>query len=152
MKHSDPPKLRLSRAKIALAKKNLRRLRKEGYSLRKIAGILKDQISFQALGRFINERGYIPKDEKVCKLLDLYADPNPYRGLPKWYKRTPEALAFFNEKREQIKAMYNEAKAQVLINMPHSSKKKIRFSCTGMKKDENGNFVYIDQKWIDEEK
>ena len=114
MKHSDPQKLKLSRAKIALAKRNLRKLKKEGFSLRKIAKVLKDQISFQALGRFINERDYIPKDEKVCKLLDLYADPNPYRGLPKWYKRTPEALAFYNGKREQIKRMYDEAKAQTI--------------------------------------
>lgn len=112
MKHSGPQKLKLSRAKIAIAKRNLRKLKNDGYSLRKISKILKDQISFQALGRFINERDYIPKDEKVCKLLDLYAEPNPYRGLPKWYKRTPEALNFFNGKREQIKQMYNEAKEQ----------------------------------------
>lgn len=104
--------MKLSRAKIALAKRNLRKLKKDGYSLRKIARILKDQISFQALGRFINEKEYIPKDENVCKLLDLYADPNPYRNLPKWYKRTPEALEYFNRKREQIKAMSDEAKSQ----------------------------------------
>jgi hypothetical protein len=111
MKHSDPPKLRLSRAKIRIAKKNLRKLQRENkYSLRQIAAILKNGISFQSLGRFINEKDYIPKDEAVCKLLDLYADPNPYRQLPKWYKQTQDALDFFNKKRAQIKQMSDEAR------------------------------------------
>ena len=113
MKHSDHPKLKLSRAKIKIAKKKLRHLQKDkGYSLRQMAAILKSGISFQSLGRFINEKDYIPKDEKVCKLLDLCADPNPYRQLPKWYKRTQAALDFFNEKREQIKRMSDAAKRQ----------------------------------------
>lgn len=113
MKHSYPPKLKLSRAKIKIAKKKLRHLQRDkGYSLRQMAAILKNGISFQSLGRFINEKDYIPKDEKVCKLLDLYADLNPFRGLPKWYKRTQDALDFFNEKREQIKRMSDEAKRQ----------------------------------------
>lgn len=113
MKHSDPPKLKLSRAKIKIAKKKLRHLQKDkGYTLRQMAEILKSGISFQSLGRFINEKDYIPKDPKVCALLDLYQDPNPFRGLPKWYKRTQDALNFFNEKREQIKKMSDEAKRQ----------------------------------------
>lgn len=113
MKHSDPQKMKLSRAKIRLAKKRLRHLQKDmNYSLRQMVAMLGDEISFQSLGRFISEKDYVPKDPKVCKLLDLYADPNPYRSLPKWYKRTPEALAFFNEKRDQIKQMYNQAKEQ----------------------------------------
>jgi len=113
MKHTDPPKLKLSVAKIKIAKKNLRKLQRDnGYSLRQIAAVLKNKISFQSLGRFISERDYIPKDEDVCKLLDLYADPNPYRQLPKWYKRTPEALLFFNTKRQQIKDISDEAKSQ----------------------------------------
>jgi hypothetical protein len=80
-----------------------------------MAGMLGNKISFQSLGRFINEKDYIPKDAAVCDLLDLYADPNPYRGLPKWYRRTPEALNFFNTKRAQIKTMYDEAKAQAKV-------------------------------------
>ena len=114
MKHSDPPKKKLSRAKIKLAKKNLRKLQRDnGYSLRQLVARLGNKITFQSLGRFINEPEYVPANPMVCELLDLYADPNPYRQLPKWYKRTPEALAFFNTKREQIKRMYNEAKEQM---------------------------------------
>lgn len=109
----DTPKLKLSKAKIKIAKKNLRKLQQDrSLSLRQMAAILKNKITFQSLGRFISERDYIPKDEATCKLLDLYADLNPYRGLPKWYKRTPAALSFFNGKREQIQKMNNEAKAQ----------------------------------------
>ena len=113
MKHSDPPKMKLSRAKIKVAKKKLRHLQNDmKYSLRQMAAILKNGISFQSLGRFINEKDYIPKDAEVCKLLDLYADLNPYRQLPKWYKRTQDALDFFNTKRDQIKTMTDNAKRQ----------------------------------------
>lgn len=109
----DTPKLKLSKAKVRIAKKNLRELQRDkNLSLRQMAKILKNKITFQALGRFISEKDYIPKDEAVCKLLDLYADPNPYRGLPKWYKRNPAALNFFNEKRMQIKQMSDTAKKQ----------------------------------------
>ena len=106
-------KMKLSKAKIKIAKKNLRKLQREhGYSLRQMAAKFGNDISFQSLGRFINEKDYIPKDQEVCRLLDLYADPNPYRQLPKWYKRTQDALNFFNEKRDQIKIMSDEAKRQ----------------------------------------
>jgi hypothetical protein len=113
MTDMESPKSKLSKAKIKIAKKNLRKLQRDNnYSLRQIAKILKNKITFQSLGRFINEKDYVPKSEEVCKLLDLYADPNPYRGLPKWYKRTPEALDYFNTKRAQIKQMSDEAKRQ----------------------------------------
>ncbi|SRR5258706_14171532 len=109
----ETPKLKLSKAKIKIAKKNLRKLQYDkNLSLRQMAAILKNKITFQSLGRFISEKNYIPKDEAVCKLLDLYADSNPYRSLPKWYNRTPAALNFFNTKREQIKEMSDKAKAQ----------------------------------------
>jgi hypothetical protein len=112
MKHSDPQKMKLSRAKIKLAKKNLRKLQRDGYSLRQLVAKLGNKITFQSLGRFINETEYVPANPLVCELLDLYADPNPYRGLPKWYKRTPEALDYFNTKRAQIKQMSDDAKRQ----------------------------------------
>jgi len=113
MKHPRPENKRLSMAKIKLAKKRLRHLQKDmNYSLRQMAAKFGNDISFQSLGRFITEKYYVPKSPEVCALLDLYADPNPYRGLPKWYKRTPEALTFFNTKRAQIKTMYDEAKFQ----------------------------------------
>jgi hypothetical protein len=112
MKDSGKQKVKLSQAKIKIAKKKLRHLQRDlNYSLRQMSAML-GGISFQSLGRFINEKDYVPKDPKVCELLDLYADPNPYRNLPKWYKRTQEALEFFNTKRAQIKTMYDEAKSQ----------------------------------------
>lgn len=118
----DTPKMKLSKAKIQIAKKNLHKLQQEkNLSLRQMAKALKNKITFQALGRFISEKNYIPKDEAVCKLLDLYADPNPYHGLPKWYNRTPEALNFFNEKRMQIKQMSNDAK-NTRVNIMRTAK------------------------------
>jgi hypothetical protein len=118
----ETQKLKLSMAKIRLAKKNLRNLQREkNLSLRQMAAILKNKITFQSLGRFINERDYVPKDEGVCKLLDLYADPNPYRGLPKWYKRNDDALNFFNTKRAQIKKMSDDAK-RTRVNMVRDTK------------------------------
>lgn len=98
-------KLKLSQAKIKLAKKRLKAIQESGVTLRAMSAKLNHVITFQSLGRFINEKKYIPSSYEICKALDLLADPNPYRGLPKWYKRTAEALDFFNTKREQIKQM-----------------------------------------------
>lgn len=108
-----PPKKRLSVKKIKAAKKRLRLLQKErGYSLRQMAKVLGGKISFQSLGRFIAEKDFVPASDRVRELLDLYQDPNPYRSLPRYIKRTPEALAYVTKKREQIKRMYDDAKAQ----------------------------------------
>jgi hypothetical protein len=104
-------KLKLSQAKIKLAKKRLKAIQESGVTLRAMSAKLNHVITFQSLGRFINEKKYVPSSYEICKVLDLLADPNPYRSLPKWYKRTPEALRFFNTKRSQIKQMSNDAKA-----------------------------------------
>ena len=96
MKYSDPQKLKLSRAKIKAAKKKLRHLQRDkNYSLRQMAAILGNKITFQSLGRFINEKDYIPSDEKVRSLLDLYADPNPYRGPPEMVQANARGIEFF---------------------------------------------------------
>jgi hypothetical protein len=112
MKHSDLPKKKLSQAKIKTRKKQLRRLNEVEKSWRNVHHKYYPEISYQVLNRFATDKTYVPADVKICDALDLYADPNPYRGLPKWYKRTPEALNFFNTKREQIKVMSDEAKRQ----------------------------------------
>ena len=112
MKHSDPPKLKLSRAKIKARKRQLRKLNEIYKSWRKVQSIFYPEVSYQVLNRFVNDKKYVPANVEVLKALDLYADPNPFRGLPKWYKRTQDALNFFNEKREQIKKMSDEAKRQ----------------------------------------
>jgi len=86
-----------------------------GHTLREMATsphFYNGAITFQTLGRFVNERNYTPASFEVCKALDILADPNPYRGLPKWYKRNIEALNFFNTKRAQIKQMSDDAKSQ----------------------------------------
>jgi hypothetical protein len=106
------PKKRLSRAKIKIAKKHLVNLQNEGLSLRQIARKLGNKITFQSLGRFIREKDYVPVSDDVRELLDLYADPNPYKGLPRWYKRIPEALGYWNDTRSKIRQMYDEAKRE----------------------------------------
>ena len=101
-------KIKLSQAKIKELKKKLRGAISAGHSLREMATspfFYDGAVTFQMLGRFIKEKDFVPASFEICKALDLLADPNPYRGLPKWYKRTPEALRFFNTKREQIKEM-----------------------------------------------
>jgi hypothetical protein len=106
---------RLSQVKIKALKKKLRDAIRAGHTLREMAGsplFYNGNVSFQTLGRFANERSYIPASYETCKALDILADPNPYRGLPKWFQRTQAALDFFNGKRAQIKQMSNEAKAQ----------------------------------------
>lgn len=104
---------RLSQVKIKALKIKLRNAISKGHTLREMASspfFYNDRITFQTLGRFANERDYIPASFETCKALDILADPNLYRGLPKWYKRTSEALNFFNTKRTQIKNMSNDAK------------------------------------------
>jgi hypothetical protein len=101
-------KIRLSQAKIKNLKRKLKEAIKAGYTLREMAispHFYNGAITFQTLGRFIHERDFVPANVETCKALDILADPNPYRILPKWYKRTTGALLFFNTKREQIKRM-----------------------------------------------
>lgn len=106
---------RLSQVKIKALKIKLRNAVSNGHTLREMASsplFYNGAITFQTLGRFVNERGYVPASYEVCKALDILADPNPYRGLPKWYKRNVEALNFFNTKRAQIQQMSDAAKLQ----------------------------------------
>ena len=105
--------MRINKAKVSKAKSQLKRLHKVIKSYRVIAhDYYNDEIKFGTLQRFVEDPNYIPKDEKLLKALDLITPPSPYRGLPKWFARTSEALNFFNTKRMQIKQMSDTAKAQ----------------------------------------
>ena len=110
--HIKDTKMKLSRAKIKARKKQIRRLNDVYKSWREVQRVFYPEVSYQVLSRFANDKTYVPIDVKVCEALDIFADPNPFRQLPKWYKRTQEALNFFNEKRDQIKRMSDEAKRQ----------------------------------------
>jgi hypothetical protein len=105
--------MKLNQAKIRKAKSQLRRLHKVVKSYRIIArDYYGGEIKFGTLQRFTEDKNYIPKDGKLLNVLGLITPPNPYRNLPRWYKRIPEALAFFNRKREQIREMSRETKRQ----------------------------------------
>lgn len=108
-------KHRLSQVKIKALKRKLREALSAGHSLREMAAsplFYNGAVSFQTLGRFIKEREFVPASCEICKALDILADPNPYRGLPKWFIRSAESLNFFNTKRTQIKNMSDSAKAE----------------------------------------
>lgn len=107
-------KKRLSKAKIRAAKSKLRLVKKKyKLSLRDMVSDLNHRISYQQLGRFIKEQDYVPTQEEVCDLLDLYAEPNPYRGMPRWWARSPEAAEAFNKTKENIRWMYGEQKKSI---------------------------------------
>jgi hypothetical protein len=101
-------KQRLSQAKIKALKKKLHNAILSGHTLREMASsphFYNNAVSFQTLGRFAKEKNYVPASMEICRALDIIADVNPYRNLPNWYYRIPEALEFWNRKREQIKEM-----------------------------------------------
>jgi len=105
------PKKRLSVAKIKKRRVQLRLLYGLEKSWRKVQRDYYPEVSFQTLQAFADrKRDYVPVNEKVREALDIFADPNPYRVLPRWFKRTPEALEYVNTKREQVKNMFDDAK------------------------------------------
>lgn len=109
----DAPKKRLSMAKVKKAKRHLRILQREhNLSLRTLAAKLGNVVTYQTLGRFIAERNYIPSDDKVRTALDLYADPNPYRIMPSWWSRTPEALAQFQHIKANVKKLSDDTRTE----------------------------------------
>lgn len=102
----------LSKALVRKRKAELKRLHKI-YSWRVISkDFYEGKIKFGTLERFATDLTYIPKDKILLDLLEVMKTPSPYRTLPKWFKRTPEALEYFNTKRSQIQALGNEAKRQ----------------------------------------
>jgi hypothetical protein len=106
-------------SKIRISKKKIKALRRELIRRHELYGswrimareLYKDEINFSTLQKFVT-KDFVPADERLLKVLGLITPPNPYRNLPRWYKRIPEALAFFNRKREQIREMSRETKRQ----------------------------------------
>jgi len=104
--------LYLSKSLVRKRKAELNRLHKL-YSWRAMAkDIYGGEIKFGTLERFATDKKYIPRDNDLLNILGVMIARSPYRILPKWFNRTPEALEFFNHVRSQIKFMYNEARAQ----------------------------------------
>lgn len=102
----------LSKTLVRKRKAELKRLHKI-YSWRIISRDFYDnQIKFGTLERFANDPKYIPKDCRLLDILEVMKTPSPYRMLPKWFKRNPQALEYFNTKRTQIQALSDEAKRQ----------------------------------------
>ena len=100
-------------AKIKKRKTQLRLLYGIEKSWRNIQRDYYPEVSFQTLQAFADKkRGYIPASDVMRVALDLYADQNPYRGLPRWYKREPGALDYWNGIKARIKKMQADAKAQ----------------------------------------
>lgn len=98
---------------VAERKRQIKNLYKVVGSWRKMArDYYGGQIKHGTLQRFATDKDYVPADEMLLHVLDLIVPPNPYRILPRWYKRIPEALAYFNGKREQINMMSSAAKEQ----------------------------------------
>lgn len=103
---------KVSKRLVKKRKAELKRLHKI-YSWRKMAAeIYNNEVRFGTLERFATDPLYIPKDESLLQALDVLLPPNPYRSLPRWYHRTPEALMFFNTKRMQIKMMSDATRRQ----------------------------------------
>jgi len=107
--------LKLSKAKIRQHKRDLRKLKKnKDLSLQQMV----DQyfsgtvITRQILGRFIKEKEYVPTSHEARTVLDLYRDPNPYRVLPKYFERSPEALAFYKHQGDLIRQASAAARQQ----------------------------------------
>ena len=111
------PKKRLSMAKIKKRKRQLRLLYGIENSWRIIQRDYYPEVTFQTLQGFADpKRKYIPASDEVREALDLYADHNPYKTMPRWYKRIPAALEYWQETKIKIKGMYEEAKKQAERN------------------------------------
>lgn len=74
------------------------------------------RVKHGVLNRFANDPDYVPADGMLLDELGLIIPPNPYGILPRWYKRIPEALEYFNQKREQVKLMSVNTKQSVRGN------------------------------------
>jgi hypothetical protein len=98
---------------IVERKRQLRNLYKLVPSWRRISEeYYAGRVKHGVLNRFALHADYVPADPEIQQELGLIVPPNPYRALPRWYKRTPEALAYFDRKRAQIRTMSDAAKEQ----------------------------------------
>ena len=103
---------RLNKTALRALRRQLKRLH-DLYSYREMSEqIYSSEVSHSVLQRLATDKKYTPADVQIWQALDLVQKPNPYRVLPRWFKRTPEALEYFNTKRAQIRTMSDAAKEQ----------------------------------------
>lgn len=98
------------------AKKLARRLLSEnrnGRSYRTIAREdYRDEIDQSTLSRIARTKGeWLPKSHELLELLGLLTIRSPYGIMPRWWKRTPEALERFVYVRNQARIIANETRA-----------------------------------------
>ena len=111
MKPTNTPP-RINKAALRALRGHLKRLNKI-YSYRDMATeIYGDKVSHGVLQRLATDKKYTPANVKILQALEVIQKPNPYRILPRRFNRTPEALEWFNKKREQIRTMSDAAKEQ----------------------------------------
>jgi hypothetical protein len=73
-------------------------------SWRKIAtDYYNGEVGHGVLQRFATEKDYLPKDEKILKSLELIKPRSPYGVLPKYFERSPKALAYHRRVRDIIR-------------------------------------------------
>jgi hypothetical protein len=112
MANTSSTSIRISKAKIAKRKAQLKRLHKI-YSWRKMAKhIFNDEIKFGTLERFVTDPDYVPQDVELLRVLDLITPPNPYRGMPRWWSRTPEALKEFMRTKDNVKKLSDDTRRE----------------------------------------
>lgn len=103
--------LRVLKKTIAVRKKQIRNLYDVVGSWRVLArDYFGGEIKHGTLQRFATDKDYIPADERLLRVLDLIEPPNPYRVLPRWYKRTPEALRYFDFVRSRTSELSAETR------------------------------------------
>lgn len=101
---------KINKTALSALRRQLRRLN-DIYSWGEMSEqIYEGTVSRSVLHRIATDKRYTPADEQILTALDLYRKPNPYRILPRWFKRTPEALEYVNTKREQIRQMGRETR------------------------------------------
>lgn len=85
------------------------------YSWRKMAAeIYGGEVAHGVLQRIATDDDYIPADGKILRALDILKKPNPYRMLPRWFKRIPEALEYYEGKRARIRFLSQETRKKLL--------------------------------------
>lgn len=95
---------RVLKKTVLTRKKQIRRLYEVVGSWRKMSQeYYGGRVKHGVLCRFATDADYVPSDETLLAELDLIEPPNPYRIMPRWFMRTPNALAWYNRKREQVK-------------------------------------------------
>lgn len=71
------------------------------------------EVAAGTLNRFAKSHGqWLPKDEVILKKLGLLIEPSPYRVMPRWWERTPEALQHFLHIRNRARTIADETRAQ----------------------------------------